>query len=584
MPRGNGHIVEEVQGTYELTPEEEARFAANYHDYFDVPGDTPVVVEGNDDQDPHSFMQELAMLELPDDPELEPGDDGAFADYADAEHAATEWMNARFALVGEGGKMLCVCYPKKVTAAMLRRPMGVVAYDLAGLRLLYKNRPLYYWKQISDNQRVIVSADRVEMWLRARRRRTHSMITVAKNLRRGSLALNLWAGYGVVPRAGKWDKLKRLLLDGICAGNEKDYNGLIKLLAWKAQNPELRTEVALVLRGPKGTGKNTIASIYKYILGNAYCFETAHPEQIFGRFNSHLAHRLVLVLNESFFHGNRKEEAVLKALITEPSFPTERKFGGVVDNQNRALLIMLANAQWVVPATEGERRFYVLDVAKTFARDTAFFGQLLAEMNGGGYEAFLHHLLNTSLGNWHPRDLHDTDGLLAQKMEGLGPVEHWLLALLRDHEGTWPSLDPALNRREVAALKPVGQRDDGTRYLTAPLEWDSESKNELCLGTASNAHKAFLSWYDLNRETLRFREPPGTLDGFAKKLRDLLDDGGALYAWRTPPATAVLVLARRDYVRAALERKLGGRFGVMLRTVVEPTAEARVTDLTDPEA
>jgi Mesyanzhinovviridae DNA primase len=55
--------------------------------------------------------------------------------------------------------------------------------------------------------------------------------------------------------------IRQHLLDVICSGNESDYCWLVGWLARAVQHPDLHAEVAVVLRGQKGTGKGTLGQI-----------------------------------------------------------------------------------------------------------------------------------------------------------------------------------------------------------------------------------------------------------------------------------------------------------------------------------
>ena len=68
--------------------------------------------------------------------------------------------------------------------------------------------------------------------------------------------LNLWKGWGVVPRKGRWPLMRDHIEQILSAGDPKaaDYN--IKWIAWGYQHADEQAEAANVLRGPKGGGKS----------------------------------------------------------------------------------------------------------------------------------------------------------------------------------------------------------------------------------------------------------------------------------------------------------------------------------------
>ena len=64
--------------------------------------------------------------------------------------------------------------------------------------------------------------------------------------------------------------------------------------------------MALVIRGRKGTGKSKFADVLRRILGG-HAFKASRADQIVGKFNSHLADKLLLVAEESFFAGGHAD-------------------------------------------------------------------------------------------------------------------------------------------------------------------------------------------------------------------------------------------------------------------------------------
>jgi hypothetical protein len=95
-----------------------------------------------------------------------------------------------------------------------------------------------------------------------------------------------------------------------------------------------------------------------------------------GNFNAHLLDTLLVFADESFWAGDKQGESVLKALITEPVVMIERKGVDPCPASNRLKLIMASNAEWVVPATADERRFFVLDMSSVRTGDRTYFRAL----------------------------------------------------------------------------------------------------------------------------------------------------------------------------------------------------------------
>ena len=79
----------------------------------------------------------------------------------------------------------------------------------------------------------------------------------------------------------------RFLRYVICSGNKQHYDYVLKWLARSIQRPQDIGEVALVLRGKKGSGKTTLGEIMRRIFGNNYLL-LDDPNLLTRGFNAHL--------------------------------------------------------------------------------------------------------------------------------------------------------------------------------------------------------------------------------------------------------------------------------------------------------
>ena len=197
-------------------------------------------------------------------------------------------------------------------------------------------------------------------------------------------------------------------------------------MARTVQHPDVHAEVAVVLRGPKGTGKGTLAQIL-YRLFRHHAMQISNPAHFTGRFNGHLVDVLFLFVDEAFWAGDRVGEGTLKALVTEPTIPIEPKFVNLFQVPNRLKILVASNADWVVPATADERRYFVLDVAGTRKGDRAYFNALYHAIEGAELPAFLDYLLGLDLSEFDFRNPPHTAALNAQKLAGADSlIRYWL--------------------------------------------------------------------------------------------------------------------------------------------------------------
>jgi hypothetical protein len=250
--------------------------------------------------------------------------------------------------------------------------------------------------------------------------------------------LNLWRGFATEPKEGDWPLMKRHIRDVLAGGDEASADYILRWCAWAVQNPGEPAEVALVLRGGRGTGKGVFGRAIKSLFGQ-HGLQITSPMQLVGRFNSHLRDCVMLFADEAVAASDKAAESVLKGLITEPELAIEGKGVNVVMARNRLHVIMASNDEWVVPAGADERRFAVFEVSSSQAQKHTYFQRLADELKDGGLAAMLHDLLALDLDGWHPRrNIPQTTALTEQKMRSLrGPDSHVRAMLESGNDHGW---------------------------------------------------------------------------------------------------------------------------------------------------
>ena len=249
---------------------------------------------------------------------------------------------------------------------------------------------------------------------------------------------NLWQGFGIAPAAGDWSLMQWHVENVLCSGNKEYADYLTRWLAWAVQNPNKLAEAAVALRGLKGVGKGLLGKYFGRLFGQHYLY-ISNARHVVGNFNQHLWDCVFLFCDEAFAQNNLQHDATLKSLITEASITIEPKGFGLFQTKNYLHLMLAANAEWFVPATHDERRYFVLDVSDSKRSDAEYFAKLCNQMENGGCAAMLHDLLEMPLGKFHPRNPPKTTGLIRQIEAGLPPEEQWWSLVLRDGvlPGAW---------------------------------------------------------------------------------------------------------------------------------------------------
>ncbi len=236
--------------------------------------------------------------------------------------------------------------------------------------------------------------------------------------------MNLWRGFAVEPKPGDWSLLRDHIEKVICCGVTKHFCYVLDWMARLVQYPSRPGEVAIVVRGKKGCGKGIFGRWVAKAYGQ-HGMQIFNPAQLVGRFNEHLRDCVLLFGDEAFYAGDKQHESVLKGLITEPFLPIEGKYQRVVTVANMLHIILGSNHDWVIPASVGERRFAVFDVADHRCGDIPYFATIDRQMNKGGLAAMLHDLLARDISGFEVRDAPQTEALKIQKTLSLSSLEKW---------------------------------------------------------------------------------------------------------------------------------------------------------------
>ena len=251
---------------------------------------------------------------------------------------------------------------------------------------------------------------------------------------------NTWEGFSVKPKQN--DLLCALILMHIrtvlCDNDVELYNYVLGWIALSMQKPWEVIGTAIVARGDKGTGKGSVGNFLHTIWGK-HGIHITNAKHLIGSFNGHLNDICFIFCDEAFFSGDKQHEGVLKGLITEPKYMSERKGIDAVPQKNMFKLFMATNSDWAVPASRDERRYCVLDVSNKRVNDTAYFTELAkATASIEVQAAFLYMMLNYDLSRFNVRDIPDTAGLKAQRLQSFEPHQKWLADAL--HAGGFGAL------------------------------------------------------------------------------------------------------------------------------------------------
>ena len=155
------------------------------------------------------------------------------------------------------------------------------------------------------------------------------------------------------------------LINIICNHEQRCIDYVLNYLAHIIQKPWEKPGVALVVNGPKGSGKDTPFDFVGDLLGHMF-HNTYTPENtIWGRFNGDMKHNLMAKIEEANLSMMTKEvEEKFKSIITAPKHTFENKGKDVGDSKpSYSRFIATTNNAVPIHITDDERRFCLLQAS-----------------------------------------------------------------------------------------------------------------------------------------------------------------------------------------------------------------------------
>ena len=298
-----------------------------------------------------------------------------------------------------------------------------------------------------------------EHWMSWANRRQYEGVVFMPEKDAGPRWYNLWRGFTTPSSENSSHPSVRAFIEharlNVCGGDEKLFNWLMGYFAHMIQKPWEKPLVALVFKGKKGTGKNALVERVGHLLGSH--FLVADDERyLLSNFNSHLESNLFFVLDEAAWAGDKKAEGRLKGLITGQQHNIERKGKEPYRVDNLTRVAIIGNEDWLVPASQDERRFAVFHIGEGRIQDRAFFEGMRKGMEQGGYACLLKYLMDFDLSTVDVNDAPKTQALVDQKHASLDIVQQWWLDCLSsgqiaggDWGGEWPEACPTNRLREA---------------------------------------------------------------------------------------------------------------------------------------
>jgi hypothetical protein len=187
-----------------------------------------------------------------------------------------------------------------------------------------------------------------------------------------------------------WDHMLNL-----CGRDEAIFNYLLKWVSHIVQKPYKRIGTCLLIRSIQGTGKDTFFDFVGHrLLGSRYYFNNANFELIFGRFNSMLENKILIVGNEVNASDTNGLFGKVINTITSPKISIERKGISAYETNNCSAFVFLTNNDFPFKIPESDRRFICWESSPDIANDPVYFKALYDEIESGKIDRLFYDFFN----------------------------------------------------------------------------------------------------------------------------------------------------------------------------------------------
>lgn len=260
----------------------------------------------------------------------------------------------------------------------------------------------------STQRKPTVEVSVAERWLKSPHAQRYSEILFRPGEGRivqgegGRAALNMWEGWDPQPGdVTPFLELSEFLFQNLPA----DIRDMpLRLMAYKAQHPQEKIPIAMVLIGPQGCGK----SLWCDTIGAAFApYSTTIPSSKFGGgFHSWMENTLFCQIQEVEPQHVQQYGERLKSIISDRHQMMNEKYRPERLIISYTQYVLTSNKRAVGSYSHDDRRMFVIDCPKPGAFPAATY-ETLGENKGrwfhsGGPQWLLHFLLNWDLQGWKP--------------------------------------------------------------------------------------------------------------------------------------------------------------------------------------
>lgn len=195
------------------------------------------------------------------------------------------------------------------------------------------------------------------------------------------------------------------ITDVVCDHDASASKYLLHYIADVFQNPDVRPDVAILLRGQKGVGKELIFQFIEAMMGSQYTFSTDEIDDVVGKYNEGVSKCLVLKLEEIEGATGHENDRKIKNFITEPEHSVGNKHVKKWTEKNRSRVLFMSNGLNPINITSDNRRFCVIKTG--CRRQKEYYGRMWGLLKDRCFlDSLYSHLMDLELGgrlaDWIP--------------------------------------------------------------------------------------------------------------------------------------------------------------------------------------
>ena len=214
----------------------------------------------------------------------------------------------------------------------------------------------------------------------------------------------------------------------ICDNHEESYKYVLGWIATMLQNPGVKNETALILKGLQGIGKNRFTDVLCELTAGYSEKNITDIQELTGNFNSVVENKMLLILNElrNFGEDRMVNFNSLKSIITDNTIRINEKNQPRRTAENVGNFIFVSNNSYPVKIELGDRRYVVLQCTGKYKGQFEFFKQLVNSFTKEFYDNLLTYFMKYDLSTFNVREIPMTEAKEDLIEASRNPLDVWI--------------------------------------------------------------------------------------------------------------------------------------------------------------